>query len=91
MSEVASTGGEVVAEGAPRRTRAWPRLRPRGRGVVKVASTKDEGATPVASAADEATDEIGEAETRTPHFAHATAHATDGVHKFTDGVRKFSV
>ena len=31
----------------------------------------------------------GEAET--PHFAHAAAHATDGVHKFADGVRKFSV
>ena len=28
----------------------------------------------------------GEAETRTPHFAHAAVHATDGMREFLDDV-----
>ena len=61
--------------------------------AVIVASPVVDAASTTTSSAVEAVD-AGEAETRTPHFAHAAAHATDGVHKFTnlftDGVRKCS-
>ena len=88
-----------------RRTRSWLRLRPRwtrlwprshdrgcahgGQACGRVLEKKRRffgSARPRSTGA-----ERGEAETRTPHCAHAAAHTTDGVHTFTDGVRKCSV
>ena len=87
--------GKVRVQGWPR---WWSRSRPQCDKVLANVVSTVAVALPevVAEVAAKVTPKVtpkvgGEAETRTPHFAHAAAHATDSLHKFTDGVCKFSV